>query len=68
MKEYRKNWEHKMKQLANQHHNPKGFWANVKRLKGKEVKTSPYIIHNNNKIYKEEEKVEIFKEMWEKSV
>ncbi len=59
-----KNWENKIKKLNHLHKNPQKFWQNIKQLKGNKTRQTPYLIHENTKIYEENQKETIFREIW----
>ena len=40
------------------------FWDSIARLLGKSSNGSPYILHNNDKIFKDEDKEPVFREYW----
>ena len=60
-----KNWEDTITNLTEKYKNPELFWKEVKRLRGGTINSSSYIQVNNQKIYKEEEKEPIFRNIWE---
>lgn len=60
-----RNWENTIDQLRNLYKDPKQFWSKIKRLKENKINTSPYINHNNQKIYDIKEKETIFRNIWE---
>ena len=64
-KQSTENWENKIGQLTTKYKHPKEFWKLIKQLKGNTESCSPYLIRNNEKIYDEKQKAEIFKEIWE---
>lgn len=53
--------------IISKYKDPKNFWTKIKQLKGNQNNTTPYIIHNNEEIYKEIKR-EIFKDIWENVV
>lgn len=60
-----KNWENKLTNLAQLYKTPQKFWKEIEKLKGGTNNSHPYIIHNNNKLYSEEEKEPVFRKIWE---
>ena len=64
IKQYKENWSTKMGTLQKTYKNPKEFWKTIKRLKGNKTDISPYLLHNNTKVYDEEKKGKIFREIW----
>ena len=59
------NWENTLNTLTEKYRTPEKFWKEIKRLRGSNEYISPYILDNNKKIYKEEEKEPIFRNIWE---
>ena len=58
------NWTIKINKLATLYKQPRDFWRNIRLLKGNKTNESPYIIHNNIKIYSDKGKSEVFKSIW----
>ena len=64
--QHNKNWENLITELKHLYRQPKDFWNKIKQLKGNKTRTSPYLLHNNTKIYDTKEKETIFRNIWEK--
>ena len=58
------NWENKILSTVEKYNSPTDFWRAIKVLKGNTEHTSPYITHNNDKLYSPEEKEPIFRDIW----
>lgn len=50
--------------LTQNYRQPEKFWKQLKRIKAPQTITDHYLIKNNNKLTKEEEKEEAFREIW----
>jgi len=47
---------------------PKTFWNKIKRLKGNDTPTSPYLLNpQNEKIYEDAEKEKLYNTFWSKA-
>ena len=62
--QHNSNWSNKTKTLIGNYTTPKDFWQTIKKLKGSTNDSSPYIIHNNSKVYGEKEREEVFRNIW----
>ena len=60
-----RNWTKTIQNLNILHKDPTQFWKNLKKLKGNQTITKPYLISNNIKIFKTEGKEQILRNIWE---
>ena len=67
---FNENWEDLIKKIDLHKNGPKIFWENIRRLMGGKDNGPPTYIwdKNNVKVYKTEDKLKIFKEVWEKEI
>ena len=67
---FNENWEDLIKKIDLHKNDPKIFWENIRRLMGGKDNGQPSYIwdKNNIKICKTEDKLKIFKEVWEEEI
>ena len=59
-----KNTENKVKGLNTLYNDPQKFGQDIKILRGSQTNTKPYIIQDKKKVYRIEEKEQIFRDIW----
>lgn len=61
---YYEHWDNLLGQIDISVRYPGLFWKKVRQLMGSDTTIMPYVLHNNEKLYGQQEKEQCFREFW----